>query len=90
MLACWCLWVRTKGYDLARYSCLQLFYGRGYELRGEDAESVGSVCTHNNHENPEGCEVMSRDIHPTRGTRIHPKGLQSPLEVGHPQRDRGE
>src|SRR5215213_9675806 len=23
---------------------------------------------------------MSRNIHPTRGTRIHPKGLQSPLE----------
>jgi hypothetical protein len=21
VLACWCLWVRTKGYDLARYSC---------------------------------------------------------------------
>jgi hypothetical protein len=20
-MACWCLWVRTKGYALARYSC---------------------------------------------------------------------
>ena len=60
---------------------LQLFHDRGFELRGEDAESVESVCLHNNHENPEGCEVMSSDMHPTRGTRIHPKGLQSPLEA---------
>jgi hypothetical protein len=67
---------------------LQLFHDRGYELRGEDTESVGSVCTHNNHENPEGCEVMSSDMHPTRGTRIHPKGLQSLLEGPAPQRHR--
>jgi hypothetical protein len=40
------------------------------------------VCTHNNHENPERCEVMSSDMHPTRGTRIPPKGLQPPLEAG--------
>jgi hypothetical protein len=68
---------------------LQLFHDRGYELRGEDAESVGSVCTHNNHENSEGCEVMSNDMHPTRGTRIHPKELQSPLEGRPPHRDTG-
>ena len=70
---------------------LQLFHDRGYELRGEDAESVGSVCVHNNHENPEGCEVMSSDMHPTRGTRIHPKGLQSPLEGHrHPTETQGQ
>jgi hypothetical protein len=27
---------------------------------------------------------MSRDMHPTRGTRIPPKGLQSPLEAADP------
>jgi hypothetical protein len=41
----------------------------GYELRGGDAESVGSVCMHNNHENPDGCEVMSRDMHTSREAR---------------------
>ena len=43
---------------------LQLFHDRGYELRGEDTESVGPVCEHNYHENPEGCEVMSRKCTP--------------------------
>jgi hypothetical protein len=28
-------------------------------------------------------------MHPTRGTKIHPKGLQSPLEGRAPHRDRG-
>src|SRR5215210_8541355 len=32
---------------------------------------------------------MSRNTHPTRGTRIHPKGLQSPLEGPAPHRDTG-
>jgi hypothetical protein len=36
-------------------------------------------------------QVMSSDMHPTRGTRIHPKGLQSPLEgTATPQGDRDE
>jgi hypothetical protein len=47
------------------------------------------MCVHNNHENPEGCELMSRDTHPTRGTRIHPKGLQSPLEGRPPHGETG-
>src|SRR5215204_5586100 len=29
-------------------------------------------------------------MHPTRGTRIHPKGLQSPLEGGHPTERLGQ
>jgi Universal stress protein family len=34
-------------------------------------------------------EEISSDMHPTRGTRIHPKGLQSPLEgPDTPQRHR--
>src|SRR5215204_4137977 len=34
---------------------------------------------------------MSRDRHPTRGTRIHSKGLQSPLEAGpHPTGTQGQ
>jgi hypothetical protein len=37
------------------------------------------VCVHNN-----------RDMHPTRGTRIHPKGLQSPLEECHPTGRQGQ
>jgi hypothetical protein len=36
-----------------------------------------------------GCRVMSSEMHPIRSTRIHPKGLQSPLEVLPPQRDTG-
>src|SRR5688572_30504303 len=28
-------------------------------------------------------------MHPTRGTRIHPKGVQSPLEGRQPHRDTG-
>jgi hypothetical protein len=36
-------------------------------------------------------EEISSDMHPTRGTRIHPKGLQSPLESrATPQGHRGE
>src|SRR5215211_3498446 len=31
----------------------------------------------------------SSDMHPTRRTRIHPKGLQSPLEGGPPHRETG-
>jgi hypothetical protein len=36
-----------------------------------------------------GCRVMSSEMHPTRSTRILPKGLQSPLEVLPPHRDTG-
>src|SRR5918994_661281 len=34
-------------------------------------------------------EEISSDMHPTRRTRIHPKGLQSPLEGPTPHRDTG-
>jgi hypothetical protein len=32
---------------------------------------------------------MSRDMHSTRGTRIHPKGLRLPFEGDLPHRDTG-
>src|SRR5829696_1804349 len=36
-----------------------------------------------------GCRVMTSEMHPTRSTRISPKGLQSPLEACPTHRDTG-
>jgi hypothetical protein len=78
--------VGTKGYDLARYSCSTIV-DMSFGVRMLRALGLCACTTIN--ENPEGCEVMSRDMHPTRGTRIPSKGLQSPLEGRVPRRDTG-